>query len=373
VAVGLLKRLEIGLKNTAAKIIRSWAEQPPRTPISSYSKILFIRYGGIGDMILSIPVFRAARQNFPSAQIDVLCDSKNAGPLTGIGIIDNISFYEKKPLRIFKLIRILRNRRYEYIVNLIVYPSFTFGILARLIGTNSIRAAGDQEQFSYFYNRSITLPPKSEIHMINRLFLLSADITGPEVSNLNLPWVKFDEEVTETGNQVFRDACFVLNTEKSEPRIIAVNLFAGLQRREWPLLKYEQFLKSKLSLNDDNIDGWMIINNPVHSLKIEDFVKRLNSPKITLLPLISDFRILMEVLRHVYILITPDTSFAHAASAMGTPVLDLMIGENTTTWAPLGVPYQIVASMDPLDIKELPLEVVQTGFRKLLTVLSFEN
>jgi len=324
-------------------------------------------------MILSIPVFRTTRQRYPLAQIDVLCDAKNASPLAGANIVDDIRFYNKNLFRILQLIGNLRKRRYEYIVNLIVYPSFTFGILARLIGPKAIRAAGDQEQFSYFYNHLINLPPKSEIHMIKRLFLLSADITGPEVSNLNSPWVKFDKEISEKGIQVFRNTCSILKVNNGQPKIIAVNLFAGLRRREWPIIKYEQFLKTQLSLVDNKIDGWVIINNPVHALQAEDLKDRLNSSKIILLPVILDFRILMELMRHIYILITPDTSLAHAASAMGTPVLDLMIGENTKTWAPLGVPHQIVASKDPFDIKELPVEDVQIGFRKLLATLLSEN
>jgi ADP-heptose:LPS heptosyltransferase len=78
---------------------------------------------------------------------------------------------------------------------------------------------------------------------------------------------------------------------------------------------------------------------------------------------------MMTLLQHLFLLITPDTSFAHAASAMGTPVLDLMIGENVIPWAPVGVPHQVVSSQDPYSLRELPVEDVLHGFKNLLNLL----
>ena len=74
----------------------------------------------------------------------------------------------------------------------------------------------------------------------------------------------------------------------------------------------------------------------------------------------------MEFLSYVTVLITPDTSIAHAASAMGTPVLVLTIGENVTLWDPIGVIHKIVFSDDPFSLEPLAVEKVVEGFYKFM-------
>lgn len=363
------KRLEITLKNSASAIIRSLAEQPPRMPCPPYRRILFIRYGGIGDMILSLPVFRAARAKFPGTEIDVLCDPKNAAPLQGAGLVDHIALYDKNPQKTAQMVASLRRRKYDYIDNLVVYPSFTFGILARLIGPTAIRAAGDQERFSYFYNRLIELPPKRDIHMLERLFLLSADITGPEVSHIATPWVEYGSAIRQKAEEAFSFIVNKMSSYSDNPRIAAINLSAGLTRREWPIEKYAEFLRTAIETHSDHINGWAIITDPQKPGEAQQLAGMVNHKSVTALPPADDFRVMMVFLQHLFVLITPDTSFAHAASAMGTPVLDLMIGENVIPWAPVGVPRQVVSSEDPYSLRELPVEDVLQGFRDLLNLL----
>ena len=194
------KQFETSLKNFTSAILSFFLKQPQLKPTPPYSRILFLRYGHIGDMILSLPLFRATRTKYPHAQIDVICDLKNANPLKENPIVDNVYFYEKNFLKIIRLIIKLRKKKYDYICNLVAYPSFTFGILARLIGPKSVRAGGDQEQFSYFYNRLVELPPKMEIHMLKRLFLLSSDITGEEISHTETPWIIINKIVFRIKN-----------------------------------------------------------------------------------------------------------------------------------------------------------------------------
>jgi ADP-heptose:LPS heptosyltransferase len=364
------KRLEIALKNSASVIVRSLAEQPPRPSNPPYQRILFIRYGGIGDMILSLPIFRAARVKFPDARIDVLCDPKNADPLQDTGLADNVALYDKNPEHITRMVRRLRRQKYDYIVNLVVYPSFTFGMLARLIGPDAIRAAGDQERFSFFYNRLIDLPPKRKIHMLDRLFLLSADITGMQVSAIDTPWAAYGHPTRQEAERLFSFIVNKLSLNPGMPRIAAINLSAGLMRREWPLENYKEFLRIAVEKYREQINAWAIVTNPQKPQEAQQLADRVNHPAVVVLPVSSDFRVMMELLRHIYLLITPDTSFVHAASAMGTPVLDLMIGENVAAWAPVGVPNEIVSSEDPLSFREVPVSAVLEGFEKLLGKLN---
>lgn len=320
-------------------------------------------------MILSLPIFRAARARFPEAEIDVLCDPKNAGPVENTGLVDHVALYDKDPLRTVELVSRLRRREYDYVDNLVVYPSFTLGLLARLIGPDAVRAAGDQGEFSYCYNRLIDLPPKQKVHMLERLFLLAADITGPQISEIATPWVEFGNTIQRQAKELFSSVAARLSLNSNSPRLAAVNLSAGLKRREWPLEKYEEFLRNAVESFYPQVNGWMIITNPHAPEEAQELARLVNHERVHVLPGSNDFRVMMEFLRHVYLLITPDTSFVHAASAMGTPVLDLMIGENVTTWAPVGVPFQIVSSKNPFSLREVRVEEVLQGTQSLLNLI----
>jgi len=362
------KQLETGFKNFTSSILKFFLKQPQIISTPAYSRILFIRYGHIGDMILSLPLFRTARAKYPDAQIDVICDPKNANPLEENPIVDNVYFYEKNFLKIIKLIFKLRKKKYNYICNLIAYPSFTFGIFARLIGPKAVRAGGNQEQFNYFYNRIVDLPPKMETHMLKRLFLLSSDITGEEISHTETPWITIDKVIEEKANILFKKISSQVGLKN--PRFVLVNISAGLVRREWQQGKYIEFLQAAVSKYKTKIDCWAIITDPKKPVSAAQLVEKLNHISIVQVPMQNDFRVMMALMRKSNLIITPDTSFSHAASAMGTPVLNLMIGENLITWAPYGVKYKIVSSDDPLTLKELQVESVLQGFDELLEMIS---
>jgi heptosyltransferase I len=357
------KKLETVFKNFTSALLKFILKQPQIKPKQPYSHILFLRYGHIGDMILSLPIFRAVRAKYPNVQIDVICDFKNANPLEENPTVDDVYFYEKNFFKIIQLILKLRKKKYDYICNLVAYPSFTFGILARLIGPNAVRAGGDQEQFTYFYNRLVELPPKMETHMLKRLFLLSSDITGAEISHIEIPWITINKIVEEKANILFKKITSEINSKN--PRIVLVNLSAGLDRREWQKEKYIEFLQTAVNKYKNKIDCWGIITDPKKPRNAVQIVEKLNYTSVVQFPVQDDFRVMMALMQKCHLIITPDTSFSHTASAMGTPILNLMISENIITWAPFGVKYKIVSSDNPQTLKDLTVEKVLQGFDEL--------
>ena len=375
------KSLEHLIKNSIAALLKAALEQKPKVPQPPFRRILFLRFDALGDMILSFPVYRATRTALPLAEIDVLCSRKNIILLKGSILADNLLVAEKNPLKILKLIQNIRSKKYDLIINLVTRPSFTFGLVARLGGPKSVRIAGDQEQFTYFYNRAIDLPPKSEIHMMKRKFMVCKDFINPEISHTNLPWVQYDQEVKNKAKDLFDHIGKDLGLTKQKTRLAALNLSAGLERREWPLEKNVFFLKYCIEKYKNEIDGWIVFTDPGKPEKTSEVVQQVNhsiagdvggdreqnkKSRIFILPAQKDIRVIMEFLPYLKVLITPDTSIAHAASAMGTPVLVLTIGENMTVWDPIGVIHKIVFSDDPFSLETLPVEKVVEGFKQLM-------
>ena len=375
------KKFEHLIKNFVATLLRAVLEQNPQIPTPPYNRILFLRYDALGDMILSFPIYRAARAALPEAQIDVLCSRKNVILLEGTNLADTLFVSEKNPFNLLKLVLNLRRQKYDLMINLVTRPSFTFGLVARLGGPKSVRIAGDQEQFSYFYNRVIDLPPKSDIHMMKRKFLVCKDFLDTEISHTDQPWVEYEKDVKKQAGNLFDFTANEFDLPPQKTRFAALNLSAGLERREWLLENNVQFLRQCIENYKNDIDGWIVFTDPGKPEKAKQVVRQINhslmsdvgvarepSPglRVIALPPQSDIRVIMEFLPYLKVLITPDTSIAHAASAMGTPVLVLTIGENVKIWDPIGVSHEIVLSENPFSLESLSVEKVAIGFDQLM-------
>ena len=360
------KRLEHIIKDTAAAFLRKILEQPSKTPWPPFHRILFLRFDVLGDMILSIPVFKTTRAVLPNAEIDVLCSPKNFILLEDTTLTDHLYIYKKNPLHMLALIWRIRKKKYDLIINLVTRASFTFGIVARLGGPRALRLAADQEQFSYFYNHIVDLPPKSEIHMLKRKFLLCAEIINDKIRHTDIPWIDFGTAVKHRAGQIYVKVLLDLNIGTDNAKVAAINLSAGLARREWPLEKNVHFLKQAINKYQDRIAAWVVITNPVKPHEAAELISLVNNPRVRAIPAQSDFRVIIEFLNLVTVLVTPDTSIMHAASATGTPVLALMIRENIKIWDPIGVANKIILSDDPFTLKDLSVEKVIEGFDQLM-------
>jgi ADP-heptose:LPS heptosyltransferase len=363
------KRLEHIIKDTAAAFLRKILEQSSQTPRPPFHRILFLRFDVLGDMILSIPIFKTTRTVLPNAEIDVLCSQKNYILLEQMTLTDHLYIYKKNPLHLFAMIWRIRKKKYDLIINLVTRASFTFGIVARLGGPHAVRLAADQEQFSYFYNHIVELPPKSEIHMLKRKFLLCAEIINDQIRHTDIPWIDFDTTIKHRAGQIFRQILMDLDINADNTHVAAINLSAGLARREWPLEKNVHFLKQAVNKYQDKIAAWVVITNPAKPHEARELVSLVNNPRVRAIPAQSDFRVIIEFLHLITVLVTPDTSIMHAASATGTPVLALMIRENIKIWDPIGAASKIVLSSDPFTLKDLSVEKVLEGFNQLMQQL----
>ena len=362
--------MEYFFKRLFASVLHTWLKQRPKSAQPPFKKILFLRFDVLGDMILSIPVFKAMRRGFPESEIDVLCSEKNYILLEGTKLADNLYIAVKNPLRIISLIRTFRKKKYDLIINLVTRPSFTFGLLARFAGPNSVRIAADQERFSYLYNHVIELPPKSEVHMLKRKFLLCAEFIGRDISEVKTPWMTYTPEIAQKSKSIYDQILIDLDLSLDYHRLAGLNLSAGLARRQWPLDNYVRFLQYVTSRYNGVIDGWAIFTDPAQPGAAPYVVKEVNHPRIRVIPPQNDFRIIVEIIRRLFVIVSPDTSIAHAASAMGTPIMDLMIAENINIWDPFGVPNTIILSKDPFTLYQLPVEDAINGFDELLAQIT---
>jgi ADP-heptose:LPS heptosyltransferase len=114
----LLKALDRTLGAVVARVL-GWCSRRPTTTKSDIlerplSRILVIRPGGIGDMLLLLPVLRLLRKHAPDAQLDVICEKRNTAALDLAGVDARALLYDRHPLGL--LVTLLR-QRYDLVID----------------------------------------------------------------------------------------------------------------------------------------------------------------------------------------------------------------------------------------------------------------
>ena len=104
----------------------------PTTPVdpAQVRRILVIRPGGMGDMIVLLPVIRLLKEKYPQATMDIVCEKRNVDVLKLAGMAENALIYDANPLGF--LCR-LRSRRYDVAVDTEQFHHFSavFALLSK--------------------------------------------------------------------------------------------------------------------------------------------------------------------------------------------------------------------------------------------------
>jgi ADP-heptose:LPS heptosyltransferase len=88
--------------------------EPPHVPPAEIRRILVIRPGGMGDMLLLLPVIRALRGRFPQAEVELVCEQRNF-PVLRVAGMDNRSLrYDARPLAVLWRLAV---RRYDVVID----------------------------------------------------------------------------------------------------------------------------------------------------------------------------------------------------------------------------------------------------------------
>ncbi|NOZ70092.1 MAG: glycosyltransferase family 9 protein [Deferribacteres bacterium] len=129
----LLKRGYIATRRLALLPLRAVVKQViPET--AGLKNILFLRHDGIGDMVLSTPVFRALKEGIPHAVLTVLAGPGNRDVLSGNPFVDEVMLYEPGLSGTVKMLRELRRRSFDIVIDPFLTYKLHTAFLALLSG-----------------------------------------------------------------------------------------------------------------------------------------------------------------------------------------------------------------------------------------------
>ncbi|MBL7975669.1 MAG: glycosyltransferase family 9 protein [Candidatus Kapabacteria bacterium] len=310
-----LKQLEINIRNYInAKFNDTSNVEIVTEPVDILEKIhnpkiLLLRQDKIGDIIISTPVFKALREQYPNAEIHVLYGESNYNA-------QHISNeYGIKPLLLKKgfwstisLLQQLRKEHYDCIVDLIDNTSTTSSLITKY--AKSTYAVGFLKDNAAVYTHVVPLPDRSVHHIIDVIAeLLTPFGINPHEIHL-APSYPINEADIHRNQQLFSQAtkkvtCFI-------------NISGSVKERYWGT---DHFIELIQKIQTDAPDCDVFVgSSPEYNAQAQQIVQATGVNRIQ--PNIS-FHEYATLIHDADIFISPDTSLIHVASAFNTPTVGL--------------------------------------------------
>jgi heptosyltransferase-3 len=274
-----------------------------------------LRHDVLGDMIITLPLFRLVKRNFPEAEIHVLCTKSNSSILTYCEAVDHIHVVSPNILSAPHLhlqeIRAIRSLDFDIIVNCYTARTSKNGILIRLLsGSNTISStvfAG--ERYASYFSAQSTLA-SSMISMWDKMFLLGVETFGLTYSDEERnPWLPALERHEQSARKTIKELGL------KEKNFIAVNLSVGQERNIWPIHSYKVYLRYLLE------NGFipLLFGMPKEQSLIESIQSEF--PNISYYPFGREIQEIGMALSMAVCAMSPDTGFVHLATSVGCPII----------------------------------------------------
>ena len=339
----MIARYDLPLRNISKIDETGMPTLSDAIPQSRLSRVLVIKLGHLGDVLLASPVVSALRRHSPHCEIDALVYDDTAVMLSGhadLARLFTITRGQRGWYRSvrdeWRLLNDLRGRRYDLLVCLSSKPRVAW--LARLTGARYAVTA-DRPDRPAFWRNSFThvypVPRSNSRHTVElHLDALRRVGVTPAPGERRLALVPGEE---------------------AERRIDAILVEQGLQSgafvhvhpgSRW-LFKCWPAPRVASLINALHARGQQVVltgaPDPGEEALIAAVTSRLNRPVINLAGTLS-LKELAALIARARIFVGVDSVPMHIASAMRTPVVVLFGPSGEIEWGPWQTPHRIIVS-----------------------------
>lgn len=317
-----MKEIEILFKNFLLRLLLlfSGSRKSSNTPVfDESSKLLFIRLNRIGDALVTTPLLALAKDSLRS-QVYVLADRKNHFVFSNNPSVDRVIVFEKGIKGFRELLKLIRNERFDAIIDLHDDVSTTVTFLIAL--ADCPNKLGLDKENRVVYTKTVKRPDAASTHVVDRMLAVGT-LLGLDrgYSGLNICYKPLEYSVSKAEH--------VLSKKFPKRRfLIGVNISAGSEARFWGVENFRSTLRL-LEQYDADVLVLCVTSDLKHALAITDN----NRDRIFYSPSFDEFAAMISKLD---MLITPDTSVVHLASSFNVPVFGLYVKYNTNDmiWSP---------------------------------------
>lgn len=326
-----LKTLGRRIRHRGARALLRPLECDPR-PVDAIrpeaiDRLLIVRPNfRMGNLLLTTPALSAARRALPGAEIDLLATPAYHELLDGHPDVDRVLTFDRsmlaRPWSLVGLVRRLRARRYDLLVDASEGESLTGALLARLSGARR-RAVASPSRYDALFD--VRVPRDGEPpHRVERLLGLLERL-GIAVEDAPRMSIALDEE-----ERSWADA---RRREWGVPEgfhVVGVNIGARGSKR-WPMASFARLVER---LREEPRVGVVVFAGPEDLDRLEAAEERL--PEDVAIDTTHEVRRFAALLERCAAFVTGDTGPMHLAAAVGTPVVSIFRKDNHRVFAPRG-------------------------------------
>jgi ADP-heptose:LPS heptosyltransferase len=288
-------------------------------------RILVVKLRAIGDVLLATIVLRNLRKAFPSARLEFLTEPPARDVVNRHPDVDEVLIYDRASESGAGLIRRVRSRSYDLILDLFGNPRTA--LVTRLSGARwrvGYRFRGRR----YAYNIAVT-PRGGVVH--NTQFNLDAlEAIGVAIVDRNLYFpIASPEEAA---------AAKILDGAGLRPGpIVALNTGGGWYTKRWPLERFT-------ALGDRLIEAYgvsiVLPWGPGQKQDVETVSAGMKCAAF--IPPLTTLGELGALLKRMSLVISNDSGPMHLAAAVGTPVLGIFGPTNPVLQGPYGPGHAVI-------------------------------
>jgi heptosyltransferase-2 len=296
-------------------------------------KILLIKFGNIGDVLITTPAIKAIRKKFPDAEITMLTSKRTCGLYEQYDYINrviNADLVEDKNtarnvfftiLGILKLARKIRKENFDLVIDFETYSTFS-ACLSFFSGAR-IRAGIDFKGSSRgkLYTQSLEYI-KEDRHELDTFLELAALIGA-----------KTNDKETEI-NISKKDLKYADNLLKKLPKRTTIAVHAG-GNSDWPIKRWpEESFSELLKFLTEKHRANIILTGSGDEKELNDRLKK--EKNAVNLAGKANLNQLAAILSKCDLFIGNDSAPMHIAAAVKTKTIGIMNCVNPKRWGPYG-------------------------------------
>jgi heptosyltransferase III len=298
---------------------RHWSE-----PLAHFGlKILVLRGGALGDLILTLPVLRELRTGFPNSNLElwgIFPQARLAAPefvhqVERLDAQDLVSLFVDEPLPQ------LVHKKLNGLELAITFLSDPDKVLGR-----HLASAGARTVISWATRM------RPGVHAVFQL----AEVLGNLGLSLHdpIPRLAFGSKPAHSGTLGF-------------------HLGSGSPQKNWPIDRWIELIQRVEGVFSD----FLLIGGEADDKVVCEFRTRCRVRNLRIL-LNQDLADLGQALNRCAVFVGHDTGVTHLAAAVGTPTVALFGPTDANVWAPLGEHVSVVRSPDAKMASIRPEEAV---------------
>lgn len=367
---GMAKKAEVAVRHGLVyPVLRFVMRNEPVTGIVDIKKIrsiLILRGDGIGDMIVSTPMFRLLKQANPAIRLAVFASERNEEIIDSNPYVDRVYVLRRNWRGLMREVLAARREHYDVVLNFVFNRTTLEGILANLIAPRGVKVGQGLEKYRFYFNRFLSID-HGQAHMVEILAGMIQGVFGIVNDPASLSYDLFIDqssrakvdEFLKVNNLTRRDS-----ETRTRPYMV-INISAVDALRRMSEDQVEACLRYVLEHRKERP---VIICSPNDVRRVLDIRSRFQNHAVLRYPVTGVARLLeiASVIQGASWVITPDTSIIHFASAMTTPVFALYTptAARNHQWLPHAVYYKSCRASEGQSVASIPSEAIVNGLNE---------